>query len=292
VQVSTNPLDLAPGVTPADPKSATTDRLSRLPHFRPACMRLLNLSIHSQTAVNDFADIFESDPALASDLLLMANSAEFGASSQIETIRHALTFLGLERVRSLASTIAFHLALGDAEPAIVQPLWAHGVATAIIAEDLGARCDRPGLYTAGLMHDMGRLGLLRAVGKNYLAILTGTFAHMDEANRLERLLCGMDHCEAGAYLADRWCFPVALQASMAAHHSDGLMSEARQMLRSACEIAGALGYPEVRLDNVGLPDELCAAAHLSPTRIRQQIDRRVETLSGQKLGSVRQESRK
>lgn len=282
MELSKHPSDTTPRADIAS-KSVTTDKLSRLPHFRPACMKLMTLSIHSNTAIGEFVAVFEADPALASDLLLMANSAEFGASSQIETVRHALTFLGLERVRSLASTIAFHLSLGDADPDTVRPLWAHGIATAIIADELGEKCGRPGLYTTGLVHDMGRLGLLRAIGADYSAILLGRFASVDEATRLERQLCGMDHCEAGAYLADKWRFPVALQASMAAHHSIGLVSEPRQLVRSACEIADAMGYPEVERDDVGSAEELCGAVHLLPDVLRDHIEKRIVSLVGQKL---------
>jgi HD-like signal output (HDOD) protein len=268
----------APAHAPVDLKVATAQQISKLPHFNPACVKLLGISIDGYSATKEFAEIFASDPSLAADLLVTANSAAFGASTEIETIPQALVFLGLERVRSLTATIALQLAVQDANPEAVRVMWSNGIATAVIAELLGTQCHRPGLYTAGLMHDMGRFGLLRTIGEAYVPVLTGTFDNIEDATRLERLLCGMDHCEAGACLAKAWGFPVGLQASMAAHHGDSLMSEARQMIRSACRLADALGFPEVNRKDVESAEELCAEFHFVPDVLRNQVVQRMQSL--------------
>src|ERR1700733_3443761 len=74
--------------------------LSKLPAFHATALKLMNISVDTQSAMKDFENAFKADPALTADLLLVANSAAFGLRTRVETIRHALTYLGLERVRS------------------------------------------------------------------------------------------------------------------------------------------------------------------------------------------------
>lgn len=81
-------------------------QLSGLPIFNPAVMKLMGISSESDSAIEDFERVFEADPALTTDLLLSANSAAFGGWRRIETIKHALSLLGLERVRVGSADLA------------------------------------------------------------------------------------------------------------------------------------------------------------------------------------------
>ena len=144
----------------ADQHARAMERLSKLPPFRPACLKLLTVSTDANSAMDDFSQIFMADPALATDLLLVANSMEFGSRSRIDTVRHALAFLGFERVRSLASTIAVRATVQNLSRESVRPVWLHSIASAVIGGRLGAIHNLPGVYTAALVHDLGRLGLL------------------------------------------------------------------------------------------------------------------------------------
>ena len=144
----------------ADQHARVMERLSKLPPFRPASLRLLAVSTDGYSAMDDFSRIFTADPAMAADLLLVANSMEFGSRSRIETIRHALSFLGLERVRSLASTIAVSAAVHQASRESVRPVWLHSIATAVIAEKLGPPRPARAIH-GGAGPRPGPVGLLR-----------------------------------------------------------------------------------------------------------------------------------
>ena len=207
------------------------ERLSKLPPFRPACLQLLAVSADGYSAMEDFANIFLADPAMAADLLLVANSMEFGSRCRIETIRHALSYLGLERVRSLASTIALRVEVSQTAHESVRPLWLHSIASAVIAEQLGALHGVPGIYTAALVHDLGRLGLLSVEHERYALVLGTVFEDIDEANRMEEILFGMDHCKTGAFLGEKWGFPIGLQTAMFAHHGSAQMSLPRRIVQ-------------------------------------------------------------
>lgn len=259
--------------------------LSKLPPFRPAVLKLLNISSDSGTAIPAFEEVFKGDPALTADLLLVANSALFGNRAQIATIRHALAYLGLERVRALASTIAVGFFVrNQPRSGVVRQIWEHSIAAAVIAENLGGLSGLPDLYTAGLTHDLGRLGLLLAVGPPYDNAMSAAFADYEEAAKAEISLVGMDHGEAGSVVGRRWTFPPVLYACMSEHHKELPMriGDPLWTVQLACRMAGSLGYPEVRLAQAvevpELPEILRTHTELASDRLQALIATQLEAV--------------
>jgi HD-like signal output (HDOD) protein len=139
------------------------------------------------------------------------------------------------------------------------------------------------MYTAGLTHDLGRLGLRLVGGDKYAEYLSREFADLAEANVLEKSLFGMNHCEAGAFLARTWGFPASLRTHMAGHHesSGGGLADPRFLIQLACRVADSLGFLEVqRLDlalTPALPERLRRRAELAPDLLYDQIRQRMST---------------
>ena len=266
--------------------SAVSDRLTKLPPFHPAAMKLLTISGESETAISEFEKAFKSDPALTADLLMVANSAAFGFRARVDNIRHALTLLGLERVRSLGFTIAMSMYVRNLpNKEDVRAVWAHSTATAVIADVLGRVYGSQAMYTAGLVHDLGRLGLLLSVGKKYGEILTKEFADMPESMKLEKVLFGVNHCEAGALVSRTWGFPDTLQSSMANHHEAFTPENgtAPDLIRISCQMADWLGFPEVKRQDAdaapALPPKLRNHPELDPERLRGLITKQIAAMS-------------
>lgn len=248
------------------------NRLSRLPALRPATIRLLSIPADSDSAIAEFENVFKADPVLAADLLILANSPVFGVRATVNSIRHAIALLGLERIRSLAFAVAVKSYMrtpkwGNA----LEDVWRHSIATAVIAEALGSASDTevPLLYTAGLMHDVGRLALYQLSAEKYGQVLKTEFANAQEYLNLEKLLFGCAHDDAGAFLAAAWGFPTALCDCIRFHHWD-VAAHAGQLFELvgvACRLADSLGFPEAcRADRMEGPDAVSA---LLPARLRQ-----------------------
>jgi two-component system, cell cycle response regulator len=231
----------------AEKHEAVYVSLSKLPPFHTAVLRLLNISVESESALSRFEATFESDPALAADLLLVANSAEFGLPSRIATIRHAVIFLGLERVRQLGCTIAFSYYVRDLPRSEhIRAIWSHSVATAVIAETLDPRRDSS-VYTTALTHDIGRLALSVGASQSYAELFSGEFDGMAAVMTQEKAQFGLNHCEAGVMVAKKWGLPEGLWTSMGDHHdpiAEGDRSQSN-LVRVACQLAHSLGFPEV-----------------------------------------------
>jgi putative nucleotidyltransferase with HDIG domain len=131
----------------------------------------------------------------------------------------------------------------------IERIWSHSIATAIIAERLAAKERLPAAiaYTGGLVHDIGRLGLLISERNGYADILQTEVETVVESLAFEReRFLGVTHQEVGALLAGRWGIPPSL-LKLIAHHHDAA-AEDDPMLRvvtMACNAAGRIGYSEV-----------------------------------------------
>ena len=274
------------GANPAEIGDLSADmarKLAHLPPFGPAVLKLLNISLEEDSAARSFEDVFKSDPALTAELLMLANSAAYGGRARVHTIRVALRHLGLEHVRSMAATSALrsHTHRGRRNQYLAS-VWAHSIASAAAAEALGDASGWPGLYTLGLTHDLGRLGLFLAGGPIYGDELSKEFADVEQANQVERRLFGMTHCEAGALVAAAWAFPENLAACMGEHHIMPTGNEPRGLIVMACRMADSLGFPEVPLSEASAwPDLGPALEHvpqLEPEALWDEISRRIADL--------------
>ncbi len=219
----------------------------------------------------------------------------FGFQNRVDSIRHAIALMGIDGVRSLSFTIAMGCYVrGTVTTTAVRSVWNHSLATAVIAEAIGAALGNnvPFLYTAGLLHDVGRLGLISTEGQRYSEVLSRKYFDMEESLLLEDLLFGCSHDDAGAFLARSWGFPKRLCDCIKYHHSARVGEDAdpadplRQMVQLACHTAHTLGLGEVACANHNpvLDPSLAAGIRntpsLRPDRLIARFDRIVDSLVG------------
>ena len=237
----------------------------------------------SETALEEYEEIFRSDPALAAEVLHAANSVAYGRRSKVATIRLALAVLGVAGTQALASRIALGR-YARKTPAHIdtKPFWRHAIASAVIADRIGSALGaRLGyLYTAGLTHDLGRLGLVLIDAEPYGNVLSKEFRDMEEASAVEKAVFGIAHDEAGAYLAQTWQFPDILCQSMRRHHE--VLQEGDdigvRIVQAACALAGTVGYPE--LDHCSVPPAEIPGrlvSDLSIESLKELVDKRLQS---------------
>lgn len=273
-------------------RSIAIGRLSKLRPFHPTVQGLLSVPAESGSASDDLELILQRDPALASRLWQVANSPLYGFRDPVESVPQAIALMGLEGVRSLAITLAIETHLsGPQTTAMVRSVWAHSLATAVIAETIGTAAgeDVPFLYIAGLVHDLGRLGLLNIEGQRYAGVLARKYFDLDESLLLEDLLFGCAHDDAGAFLGLSWGFPEPLCDCIRRHHQpegSGGNSLLQQMVQLACCTATSLGMGEVNCEQerpAALDGSLAAriqqAPAMQPECLRSRIRMLVETLA-------------
>jgi putative nucleotidyltransferase with HDIG domain len=199
-------------------------QVATVPSLPAVVCRLQDYLDDPEVNFDHLARAIECDPGLTANVLQLANSAYFGWQGGIGSVRDAISRLGTRRIFQMVLCMSV-------APLVRRPirgydlsadrLWEHSVAAAICAEKLAAgrrpTC-QPHAFTAGLLHDLGK-------------VLLGTFVEVDiepikeliDLDHLtfceaERMVLGVDHAEVGAHLLERWNLPPEVTTAARWHH--------------------------------------------------------------------------
>jgi len=265
-------------------------RLCNLPPFHSIANQVLKLSSDPDMDLKRLAKVMEADPAFAAEVLFLANSSLFGFTSKMHVLRHAVAILGLDRIKALAVTVAMRAFMGSAGPSLRQ-CWRHSAACAIIAEEISATFGFAGdrAYTVGLMHDIGRLGLLKSYPSEMGPILSGEYKDPDELLHAERGAVDVDHGVAGGWLVTTWAFPQDFVEVCNRHHEPFCRSDSALLMTTkvACRMADALGFAPVRYTTSVSYQALVHSLHPNLQRefpeeakLRASVDKRLSALEG------------
>lgn len=162
-------------------------------------------------------------------------------------VLHATVMLGIERVRSMVTTAALNDFVGAARgtPAVLR-CWRHNLACALICEDIArkASLEHDFAYTAGLLHDVGRLAMIRAWLPRYAALLDSAKSDPGALLELEAREFGIRHTRAGFLLVKEWKLPAVFAEIVDRHHSPQPPEQAdvAALVRFACSLADSLGF--------------------------------------------------
>lgn len=230
--------------------------IHNLPSLPTAVMELLACLGQEDVNIDALARQIEQDQALTAKTLRIANSSFYGMSNQITTIHEAITILGFRTMYSLATTAALINTMSDQKRSEVNlaPFWRHGIATAVCARNLAPHLNlHPEYaYTAGLLHDIGRLVLVTQFASQYLAVMAYRSAHDCHLIDAERTVLGLDHATVGHALTKQWKFPEPIQQSVACHHAPACagLPDLATVVQAANAIAHALDLSQDPNDQV------------------------------------------
>jgi putative nucleotidyltransferase with HDIG domain len=191
----------------------------------PIAVQIMSLAQDPNSSLSKIADLIRNDPALTANLLRTCNSVYFGLSRQVESIRDAISLVGLDHIvrlvllNSLSANFKKEAAgygLGEGE------LWRHAVASAhiagILADRFGVNHHKHLIFTAALVKDIGKLILGRFVAFSYEKINILVQSHGHSFNDAEQKVIGMNHEELGAMVGQKWHFTPKLIYIIRHHH--------------------------------------------------------------------------
>ncbi|MGA3160748.1 MAG: HDOD domain-containing protein [Terracidiphilus sp.] len=264
----------------------------RIPPFPQVALRVLQLANNENVQLHELSSLISSDPAFASEVLTIANSLLYAPRFPASSILQAIAVLGANNLQGLCLTVGVRGYMGKAlnQPAM-RAIWRHNLACALIADQLASVgfLDRDVAFTAGVMHDIGRLALAVIRPKEYSLLLGAHSGSAASILNAERDLFGWDHCEAGRQLIEEWKMPPEFEPIVAEHHAARSMEgpwRMAELINVSCRMADTVGcaaFPgcEAALFT-DLLDEL-------PERERRLFHATVETLANEiarKIDSV------
>lgn len=275
------------------PECEKTDRLPwahlRLPPFPQVALHVLRLVHNENIPLQELCELISADPAFASEVLTMANSILYAPRYPSTSILQAVTVLGANTLKGMCLTVGVRAYLGKwmHEPAMHR-IWRHNLACALIAEQLAVPgfIDKDTAYTAGILHDIGRVALAVVQPSAYAALLETRCGPAAAILDAEREMFGMDHCETGLQLIGEWKLPEEFQAPLAEHHrkrrTDGAWSTC-ELIKISCRMADAAGFAAFegceKADYAGLLDEL-------PARERRLFQPELSELAAEIAGRI------
>lgn len=197
-------------------------RVRELP-AQPEAVRRVQATLQDEDArADDCAAHIARDQALAAKTLRLANSAFYGVPGRVSSIEDAVQVLGLRTLSTLLQAAALTSGLGGTACKAFQAgeFWRNSIGTAICARALASelRLDPNLAFTAGLLHDIGRLALATHFPEQFAATLALQRRDKLPPLQAERQVMGTDHAQVGALVAAHWNYPADIAQAIAQHH--------------------------------------------------------------------------
>lgn len=205
--------------TAARSMAALVGRIVGAKPFPESARRLAELTRKDVIRIEPIIHVLERDPALSARLLRLVNSAGYALRQRCTSVRHAATLVGTDRLHQIATTAAV-LDLFDSRGSIAASVIEHSTIVGAFCRYFGAHLALPvdDLFTAGFLHDIGKLMLLETEGDQYVQLLEQYADQPDMIHVAERSLYGFDHAVLAAHVLTAWNIPDPVPKIVAWHH--------------------------------------------------------------------------
>ncbi len=220
-------------------------KVEAFPGIPATAAKLLPLLDHPDSTASEIESILKYDPGLTANILKLTNSAYFGIPTKVSSIKQAIVLLGWKRLLQVVMTICMSPLMQKTIPGYDLPiggLWRHSIAVSVAAEILVKALKIPDLdevFTAGLLHDIGKL-ILGSFVKKDLKQIENMVTKGITFDVAESMVLGTNHAEVGGQILHKWLFPAELVNAVQWHH-DPESCENSCILSDIVHVANTLG---------------------------------------------------
>lgn len=250
----------------------TIQKAGRVATLPAVAVRFIHLCENPDTGIETLSRAI--DPVLGVRILKLVNSAYYGVSRQVNSIKHAIMILGISAVKNLAiATSLVKLVRGGRMNSdfSADDLWTHSIAVAACARMLALKSDRVSsdeAFLAGMIHDIGIIIEMQFCTPKFTHVITELSANEDLSFcEAEQSVLGVTHEAMGAGLCDAWRFPVSLKLSTGFHHRPWEVAEDDRALPALIHVADVLvasiglGYTRT-VETTDIDPQLCEFLNL------------------------------
>ncbi len=208
-------------------------RLQLLPSIPSLYLEVLEKAKDPEAPLDDIAKIIARDIGMSAKVLKLVNSAFFGIGRAVSDLPTAISYLGIDTIRSLVLGLPTFSRFGAVGiPGFsMDELWIHSLQTASAAKAIsraeGAGSDlQEASFAAGLLHDTGKLVLAYNLPEDFSAVLSLARRENIPFMDAERRIFQATHAEVGGYLLGLWGLPAPLVEAIALHHEPDVAPDA------------------------------------------------------------------
>jgi len=227
-----------------------------LPPSPQVLPKVLDALRHEQTTLEEIGELIALDPVLTAKLLHYCNSVYFSGREPVASVPEAIGRVGFQTIFSLVCAVTGNKSFVPPATSGInaENLWKHSLTTAFackfIADDIDT--DSNLLFTAGLLHDIGRVVLAQAKGAEYGRMINEGATAGDDTTASEKAAYGFSHAEVGACLMETWKLPPLLVEAVRFHHLPAAAGPAKTLAAGVCvgnALAHQFEHPAAKLDN-------------------------------------------
>ncbi len=173
---------------------------------------------------NDLTEIIQSDANLTTRLLKLVNSPYYNLTTRIDTLSHAISVVGLDQLVDLALSTEVVSKFRDVKfPKFDAELfWIHCIACGIASRSIAAHrndVNPESFYLAGLLHDIGRLVILKKLPKESEQVVVQSVKSKKPLSEVEKETFGFNHDEVGQILLEEWNLGERIVEGVEYHHN-------------------------------------------------------------------------
>jgi putative nucleotidyltransferase with HDIG domain len=206
---------------PAERLSQVIESIQPIPQV---ALKLIRMTRDQNYTMRDISNLVSQDQVISAKVIRLCNSVLLHQKARIDSIDKALFRLGEKMLieMAVATLVADFLSQAEQGYSLCKGgLFKHALGTARTAQELARLTDAapPDLaYTAGLLHDIGKVVLDQFMSEACPLFYRDAQETGDDLIQMEREIFGIDHTQAGGTLSERWRLPDSIDDTIRNHH--------------------------------------------------------------------------
>lgn len=198
--------------------------IQSLPTLPTVAVKVQSLIKSPTTGAAELAKVIEYDQSISAKLLSLVNSAYYGLSRKINNIREAVAYLGTNTVSQLVLALGVIKTFeGEGNKGFNRAqFWVHDIAVATLSREIAKsekRHKQPDdIFTAGLLHDIGKVALDHYCTDIFKPVLDAVDKEELPFYKIEQKVIGLDHTRVGEWVARSWELPLLTVVTIRHHH--------------------------------------------------------------------------
>ncbi|MCL2833941.1 MAG: HDOD domain-containing protein [Treponema sp.] len=209
-----------------DVEKKIVEYIAKMPSLPTSVTKVLEVCNNPQISPADLNHVISLDPVLVGRVLKLINSAYYSLGQPVTNLVRAIIMLGINTVKNLALSTAIMGNFSGArnlQGLDMEGFWRHSLCVGVSAKLLAAKRGidiklREEYFTAGLLHDIGKIPLNAVFRKEYMLALSEADRDRSSLNHAEERILGLDHCAAGAAIVKAWKLDGAVGDVIIFHH--------------------------------------------------------------------------
>ncbi len=255
-----------------DPKTFLRQHCS-LPQLPSYATRIQEMVRSDETDIRELTEVITGEPALVAQILKVVNSSYYGLPREITDLRFAIAFLGLNEVYRMVLSLLVVESLHVPEKEELGRFWFHSFYTALCTKHMASQYERhlgfEDLWSAAILHDIGKLVYLKFFPDHYKALTAHCLEHGCLFEEAERHFSLPSSCYLGTLLCDHWRLPKAIRIACETHRMADLSNADPKQMSDMF----------IRMISLGNLSAILAANELSEP-VRQEIAEAMRTAMG------------